>query len=737
VAAVAGALSPARPVGLRLVDALWSAAFAVAVVLGASRARRLPTIWLAGVAGVVGVGGDPAGLVTGVLSLLGAGAIVLTKTRERLLGAAVGLVASQALLRGPSYGFVGLPTLVAVVAVAPVFISAWRIGRSHERRVVRRIAIGLAIVVVVGAATATAALLQARTHVESAADGAQKGLDLLRDGDTAEASDAFSKAQYQFERASSELTGPLGLIGRVVPVVGQQLRAVREVSAAGEELAFTASQAATSADWGRLTATDGTVDLAQVREMQAPVTASAEALDQALTTVADVRSPWLVQPLDRQLDRLVDKVADAADEASIAAEGLAVAPRLLGGDGPRRYLVAFATPGESRDAGGFVGAFATVSAVDGSLTVERTGRIAELNGRDYQLRLPDGWVGTYGSYELARFPGNLSAGPDWPTDADLAAQIYAQAPEGAPIDGVIYADPAAMAALLQLTGPVDVPGIPEPLTAANAEQYLLVDQYVQFSGANDERKEVLGDAARSVFDALTSRPLPGIRKLTDVLGPAVAGGHLRIASLSGDDEQAFLRRVGIDGAFAPTEGSDYLSLRSANLIASKIDVFLHRDVTVATSVDPRTGELQTTVTVALTNDAPATGLPEYLIGNGAVVPKGTNRDFLTLFTPLSLTSLTVDGSPTAVQPQQQFGGNTYGVPVEIPAGGRVVVAYTLSGPAPAGLVATGDYTLEVLPQPTARADTWNIEVSLGDRPAADWQGTLESTLKITVPVTDG
>ena len=746
-AGVGGVLSDASPTGISWADAVWCAAFSVLVVLACSRARRLPTVVLGGVAGVVAVGNGLAGLVLGVLSLLGALAVALTRTRERLLGGLVGLVASQALLRGSTYGFNGLPTIVAAAVVLLALVSAWRISRSRERRTFRRFVIAVALISGAGAATAGIVAFESRRQLDSAADLAEAGLDQLRDGDTAAAADSFSKAQYQFERASDVLEGPLGLPGRVVPVVAQNLEALRRVSAAGQELGFTASQAAATADWGELTATDGRVDLSTVVAMQQPVAASSAALDSALATVADVRSPWLLGPLDHQLDRLDERLTDAADQAANASAGLAVAPALLGADGPTTYLLGFATPAETRNAGGFIGSFATVTADGGALTIERTGstmRELRQGEEPYTLDLPEGWNDLYSSYEVARFPGNISASPDWVTDADVAAQIYRQAEGGTPIDGVIYADPTALAALLQLTGPVQVPGVPEPLTSDNVERYLLVDQYVQYAALdeNDDRKEMLGEVARTVFNALTSRPLPGIRQLTEVLGPAVQGGHLRVTTApggrlaEGDTVQAFLDRVGISGRFGAVDGTDLLSLRSSNLEPSKLDAFLQREVEASVEIDPTTGAVTTIVEVELRNDAPDRGLPDYILGTGRTVPKGTNVDLLTLYTPLRLDEVTVDGSPVGVQATDELGLHAYGVPVELPAGASATVTYRLSGPVGDGLQTSGSYSLLVVPQPLGTPDRWTLTVFKGGVSAGGFEGLLTKPLKLDVQVSD-
>jgi hypothetical protein len=593
----------------------------------------------------------------------------------------------------------------------PVLVSAWRSGRSRERKIVRRIAIGIGALVAVAAAGAVVAAIAAQPNLSSATKGSERGLDLLRDGDTAAAADAFSLAQHAFESAHNELSGILSLPGRFVPVLAQHVNALERVSAAGERLDFTASQAAGSADWRSLTANGGQVDLEKVRAMQAPVAASSAAIDEAIATVADVRSPWLVAPVNHELNRLETKLDATAEEARTASEGLAVAPALLGGNGTRRYFVAFATPGESRDGGGFAGAFGVVSADAGRLTVDRTGAsVRDLDpprGEGYHLDYPPGWLERYGTYHLNLFSGNLTASPDWPTDADLARQLYPQTRGGGPVDGVVYADPAAMAALLELTGPVTVPGIDEQITTANVEHYLLVDQYVQFAAAYTERTEFLGNVARAVFEALTSRPLPGIRQLSEVLGPAVAGGHLRLATFGSADEQAFLDRVGISGKWRTTPGADYLSLRSANTLPNKIDVYLHRTMTVDAAYDPSSGQVNSTVTVQLRNDAPASGLPPYLIGNDRRLPFGTNRDLLALYSPLDVQSVSVDGTPTGVQNQIEFGGHVYSVPVDIPPGETVTVTYLLQG-----TIAPGPtYRLDVLKQALANDDEVSVSVS--------------------------
>ncbi|HEY6532069.1 MAG TPA: DUF4012 domain-containing protein [Acidimicrobiales bacterium] len=729
-AAVAAALSGAEPTGSLVPDVIWCALAAIAVAWGASWAGRLPLAWLGAVAAVVGVGN---GWLSGTFGLLALGTGVLAASERRPsreLAALSGALAIQALLRGPSYGFVGLPTLVALAGVLPALISGWQRSPAPQRRIANRTGLVVGAVVLVALVGAGVAALLARPKLVDAGNQAETALTLLRDGDIDEAVDPLAQASDEFSTAAGLLNGPLGFAGRVVPVVGQHVEALGRVADAGEDLTQTAGEAATSADYEQLKADNGNVDLDQVRAMAAPVRASADAVLEAQQVVADVRSPWLVEPVDSELDRLARELADTAPAAVDAADALELAPALLGGDGERRYLLQFATPGESRPAGGFVGTYGVLVADQGSLSLGITGSTAELGPESadavddavpYPFDPPPGWEELYGRFYVQYFPGNVSASPDWPTDSEVARQIYAQVPEVGETDGVLYADPTALAAMLQLTGPVEVPGLDFPLDAGNAEEYLLEGQYIQFDTELDQRRDLLSEVSRSVFEALTSRPLPALGELRTALGPAVSGGHLKFASFDEEAEALFVR-TGLAGAWQTTPGADWLSLRSTNLLPNKIDWFLRREMTVDSTIDPDTGTIETTVTVTLRNLAPPSGLPPYLIGNYGDFPTGTNNDGLALYSPHGLDQATVDGRSVGVEAHPVFGGNVFTVPVVIPPGGEATVVYQLSGTVADPLT----YRLDLLHQPLAHNDdvTVRLRSSTGRTTVTLFEGPL-------------
>ena len=162
----------------------------------------------------------------------------------------------------------------------------------------------------------------------------------------------------------------------------------RSCRRAGSNLTEAASVAARSADVQSLRVRNGRLDLDRVRAMAAPLAAVTKALDSAGTAASHAASPWLISPVANKLQVFDQAVDDATFDAGTASEAIAVLPDLLGGNGPRQYFVVFATPSESRDLGGFMGAYGILSANNGKLSLSKTGRVRDLNNAGTDARSP-------------------------------------------------------------------------------------------------------------------------------------------------------------------------------------------------------------------------------------------------------------------------------------------------------------------------------------------------------------
>ena len=708
VAAVLVLLAGLSPTGTTVGDVFWSLAL-VAVVAAASRSCSPWTVlWASGVALVAAI--PSLWSVAALVGLVGAAAGV-TAASWRPVVTPAALATTVALVHLPSLRLHGGSALVALVALAPVVVSGYRAAGRTNRRVAAGVAGVVAAVVVAAAVLAGVAVLSAAPDLDAAASTARSGLDLAREGRTAEAVAEFDAAAADFDSASSSLDGPLGSVTSVVPVLAQHVAAVRVAAGSGGSLSRAASDVSARAESSPDLVVDGRVDLDWIRSTAPSAEASADALETARRDLTAARSPWLLAPLAAPLDDLVAELDDAGPSARTAADLLGVAPDLLGASGTQRYLVLATNLAEARYLGGFVGGYVELEATDGRLEVVASGKASDLTPLlEAEGGAPVGdaaYRDRYGAFVPERYLTNATASPDAATDGAVAAEVYGRL-TGRPVDGVVVIDAAGLAALLRVTGPVEVPGVDGPITADNVEAFLHRDQYLEFDQRSGERTEALGAVAEAVVDALTSRGLPGPRALADAVGPAVDRGDLQFW-FRDQQAQEVVERTPVAGRFLPVPGSDLLSVRSSNLNANKIDGFASRVVDYRVRYDPATGLVSSVVEVAVTNAAPAEGLPPILIGVDSR-PPGTNRMLLSVWSPQRLDAVTVDGTATASTTQPDGSLQSHTVRLAVPPGATQVVRFELSGRIDTGPT----YRLVTYQQPAVTPDVTSVAISATD-----------------------
>jgi hypothetical protein len=228
----------------------------------------------------------------------------------------------------------------------------------------------------------------------------------------------------------------------------------------------------------------------------------------------------------------------------------------------------------------------------------------------------------------------------------------------------------------------------------------------------------LEDVADATLDAVLGGRLPAPQQLAKALGPAAADGHL-LMWVPDASEQALLTRIGIDGALPSVDGRDGFAVMTNNATANKIDSFLERSITYRGTYDATTGAVTATMTIELTNTAPSSGYPDYVIDSEFLdLPPGTNRTLLTVFSPLEQLGTTVDGEPSGMSRHPELGWNAYTVELDLPPGATRTVVIQLLGDIGDG----GPYELVVRPQALARDDRVTIE--MGGDTVIDFVGTI-------------
>ena len=738
----AARLTEAQPTRLDTADAIWSAALVAVMGVFGATSRRWTWFLPAGLGALAA--GDSLGLACAAVAIAVAFVSVLRDTRTRARGALVAVLGGIAVLRTEPFGFHGLTTLLAAGAIIPLIVTGYSHAGRRVRKRARRVGAAAAAVIGVMALGAVLGAFSVYRDLTSGFRAVDQGMAAAREADDDQAAEQLALAARSLGNADSTLSSWFVAPATALPVVGPNIAAIGSLASEASDVAEVSALAANEADVDALKFVDGRLDPAAVEAMSAPLLRVRAALEGLTTEVDEARSPWLVRPVAGRIDQLEERLDDAVPEAEIAIKAVSIAPQLLGADGAQRYLVLFTTPVEARGRTGFPGNYAELVVDDGKLTMPVFGRISELEeaglGSGRTLTQPPDMVARYERFGIAETWRNLTMTPDFPSLAVAVAELYPQS-GGQPINGVLSVDPAGLAAIMRYTGPIEVPGR-EPLTAENTEQFLLFDQYVEFETDNEERVELLDDIAETTFDRLTTADLPGPRALSNELDAIVDGGHIQFTTLS-FDSFGVLNEVGVTGMLQPpAEGGDSVTVTTTNAGASKIDLYLNRRERYDVVWDPATGQLTGTLTVTLENTAPAGGPPDYVIGNAVGLPNGTNRSFVSVYSPFQLEAARLGGQPLAMQSELELGRNVYSTFVDIPPGQSVEIALDVSG------TVDGDtYRLDLPVQPFATTDQAEVTVEVvgaGEvvSPGATVEGNVVTfattldrsrTLEVTIP----
>jgi hypothetical protein len=702
--AVGAGLAPGQPTGLRPFDVLLRVVVGAGVVLLAARARRWA--WLTGAAAVTITAAGSLWALPGAAALGLAAGAALTGKRGRVVGALVGALVVQSALRLPAGPPPGVTAGVAAGALGVLLLSGLR--RSQHRALILGVAGGVAAVATVAGALAAHAVLAARPAAERGLASALAAVTAGEKGDTAGAGADLRSAEADLVSAHARVAAWWAQPARLVPGVAQNLRAVRSLTALGAEVVRPAVALAQASDIHHLLA-GGQVDLGALARLAGPVDAGVASLRTAVPALPRLRSPWLAPALSGRLGSLEAQATRLADQESRLSGAVHARPELLGAGGPRRYLLIVQDTAEGRGSGGLITDWGILSADRGRLHLDQLQYIGDQPGGPgahptYRVTGPYAHWAAEEGFHPEYWPQDSTFAPDFPTVARGLEQLFPQL-GSPPVDGVVSVDPAALADILAVTGPVTVAGWPVPISAANAGSVFLHDQYVVLGADNSARHAFNVAAGRAIFARLTSVDLDRPRGLVTALAPAVADRDLLLYS-NRPAGQSLFRSMGATGAFGPLSG-DWLKVVTDNAGESKIDYYLRRSESYSVAYDPASGSVQATLTVRLFNGAPAAGQPSYVIGGPTnYASHGTSLLYVSVYSPLAFTSGTVDGAAMALSPDRELGRNVYGRFVMVPAGHTATLVYHLSGAVPGGSV----YRLDLGKQATVAPDQVAVAV---------------------------
>ncbi|MFO7961245.1 MAG: DUF4012 domain-containing protein, partial [Nitriliruptoraceae bacterium] len=315
-------------------------------------------------------------------------------------------------------------------------------------------------------------------------------------------------------------------------------------------------------------------------------------------------------------DRVLELLGPIAEEADTAALLAAELPRFLGSDGPRTYLFGAATPAELRGTGGFIGSVALLRVDEGAMefgTFEASSGLPGLPPDELPPPVPedsDRWS-RYGGTGLFV---NLNRTADFPSAA-AAMLTHWEATRGTALDGMVVVDPFAFEALLELSGPTEIPEYGVTLEAGSVVAFVANEAYATFDDPT-ERKEVLGEVAAATFGRFLAgdvevAPEAAVSQFAEL----VEDGHL-VAYTRDPTTQSALAQAGVAGGLGDLGGElqgDLVNVALNSGTASKVDFFAQRTVEIETTL-LEDGSARSSLEVTIENQAPTSGQPGYVIG---------------------------------------------------------------------------------------------------------------------------
>ena len=600
-------------------------------------------------------------------------------------------------------------------------------GKTRGHRVVAVISIGLFVLIVLLALDGIWAARGAERSLAGARDDLRAGADALIAGNPDEAAALFSAASADAARARQIRLHPAGALLRLVPRLGNNVSAVLAFSDAAT-LAADAGQilasAASKLGWngtGVPGVSKGLGTTTTVLKRATPqLLQASQTLMQAETVLAGIGTRGLV---DRVQEAVITARSTLTAQSSLLRSAVDVAQLLPGllADG-RRYLFIVQNPDEPRGTGGFMGYFGVLEARGGHL------HLTKFFPSDGVLvpkpvTAPADFKARYARFNALHDLRQANFCPDLPTTAKVVLQMAAQRGWGE-FDGIFLVDTVGLQDLLEATGPVDLPGSGQQLSAANVIQVLGHDVFLL---AEKHSNELQGAIGRAVWDAVQTRSYSATA-LATALSRSVVERHLQIYSTH-RSEEALVTRFGAAGA--TTLGKNPLAVVWVGISASKVAYFARRSVDQAVTLDT-SGTATVTTTLHLMNTAPDAPASE-LLGDGTSYPVGTLGMLTSVYLPQKIHGYPEfkSSGPTVTGVEHEFGRPVGLGYLETPSGGRF--AWSMTYTVPSAVTETNgvkEYRVDYLPQPMLSPMPISVTIELpagatvsGTSPGVEVSGT--------------
>ncbi len=411
------------------------------------------------------------------------------------------------------------------------------------------------------------------------------------------------------ERADVGSSGPLWDLASSIPLVKENAEAVQELTAMTRELTQRALPPTvallTASDFSSLTVDGGGINLEPFRQAQGALPEITAAFADAKVITDGIDRSGLLPIITEPLDQVAQIVDQAAPSLALLEKYLPSLLNVAGAEGPRTYLVLFQNNAEIRATGGNPAASSVLVVDNGRMQLKEQSDsmafyAAGLAGESF-VDLPPETLALYPD-TFTRYSQDYTFTPDFPTTARLFEELWDRT-DGSRFDGVISIDPVVLSHMLEVLGPVDLPG-GEQISAENAVQLVLSDAYQRFGDLGDNGRssdEFFAQVSSTVFSRLTSgqwNPIAMFDQLTR------SAQEERINMWFADEQaQSLVGEVGLDGALrSDNTTSTQLGIYLNDYSVGKLEYHLTTDISATCNAEERTVTVSMKMHNGITDD---------------------------------------------------------------------------------------------------------------------------------------
>lgn len=313
-----------------------------------------------------------------------------------------------------------------------------------------------------------------------------------------------------------------------------------------------------------------------------------------------------------QARALLANTADGIDEAKPILD---VLPQILGYPESKRYLVIFQNDGELRPTGGFMTAFSVLHVESGKVRPLKSDDIYSLD-KKYKPRIkpPDPIKDYLFSAELKTgivpyfYLRDMNFSPDFKISMDTFKEYYDKVPGEYEVDGIIAIDTYVLTGLIDILGPVNVPGYGEFTNEPDkrcheipniiCELEYIVDQPLPTQVGN-RKQAILGPMMQEIMFKAMGSPKNLWPQLFTAGIQLLKEKHILLYFADSKVQEAG-ETFGAGGRIKDYEG-DYLHINDSNLGGAKSNLFTKHQVEQEIEIS-ESGRITKTLTIIYEND---------------------------------------------------------------------------------------------------------------------------------------